>query len=381
MDTITKILSKILTAHYGVKYGIAMLAYMALVRHLRYKRINNLLKKYPDPTVPLRDLEVAREVSSAVSDLEFPYLNMVAQEYALFKTLAIPSISKILAATRQFTGDRFKRADDTTYLFLEMNEHYSRNLKRVMTEGKVDENEVQNDIARHEIAIQKLNFLHGQYNIKQEDFLYTLALLIVEPDIFINQFEWRPLTELERNSLYAIWINNGKKMGIKNIPETKAELIAWSEEYERTHSRFAKSNRVIADVTLDILLSLIPSFTRGLGRMAASALCTPLLREAFGLSPPPKTVSALVHGALWARAAFIKYFMLPRRLPLVRTAARANEEGKYVPNFHKYKPVYSDGYRVEDLGPEKFVGKCPISFRPSGITPGTSTQQRKRGQV
>jgi hypothetical protein len=54
--------------------------------------------------------------------------------------------------------------------------------------------------------------------------------------------------------------------------------------------------------------------------------------------------------------------MLPRRLPLVRTAARANQEGKYVPQYHKYEPVYADGYKVEDLGPQKFVGKCPFSF-------------------
>lgn len=147
-----------------------------------------------------------------------------------------------------------------------------------------------------------------------------------------------------------------------------------SQEYEKKHVRYAKSNRVIADVTIDVLLSLIPSFTRRLGHMAVSAMCTPLLREAFGLPKAPWLVTALVHGALRTRAAFIKYFMLPRRLPLVRTAARANDEGKYVPTFHKYKPVYTNGYRVEDLGPEKLIGKtgkCPISFRHSGITLGT----------
>ena len=63
--------------------------------------------------------------------------------------------------------------------------------------------------------------------------------------------------------------------------------------------------------------------------------------------------------------------MLPRRMPLVRTALRANEENKYVPQFHKYKPVYPDGYRIEDLGPAKFVGKCPVSFHPSGKTPAS----------
>ncbi|KAK3824740.1 MAG: hypothetical protein J3Q66DRAFT_278308 [Benniella sp.] len=315
---------------------------MALVRHLRYKRINGLLKKYPDPTLPLRNLEVAREVQGALSELEFPFLNVVSLEFALFKTYAIPSISKILAATKEFTNNCLKRADDTAIVLLEINECYARNQRRIMTEGKVDEKELQNDTARQEIAFERLNFIHGQYNIKQEDYLYTLALFISEPGSFIGRFEWRPLTELELN------------------------------EYERTHSQYAKTNRVVADATIDLLLSLAPSFTHGFGRIAVSALLTPMLREAFDLPPAPKVVTAIVYGALWARGTFIKYFMLPRRLPLVRTAARANKDGLYVLTYHKYKPVYPDGYRVEDLGPEKFIGKCPVSFHPSGITPRAS---------
>lgn len=134
---------------------------------------------------------------------------------------------------------------------------------------------------------------------------------------------------------------------------------------------------MVADATIDLLLSLAPSFTHGFGRMAVSALLTPMLREAFDLPPAPKAVTAMVYGALWARGAFIKYFMLPRRLPLVRTAARANKDGLYVLTYHKYKPVYPDGYRVEDLGPEKFVGKCPVSFHPSGITPRASATAKE----
>jgi len=61
-------------------------------------------------------------------------------------------------------------------------------------------------------------------------------------------------------------------------------------------------------------------------------MLTDRLRTAFGFTRPPRGLTSIMHGLLYARAAFIKYFMLPRKMPLVRTALRANKEGKYVPN-------------------------------------------------
>lgn len=195
MDTLVHYL----TARSSTKYAIALGAYMLLVRHLRYKRIRALLAKYPDPTLPLRNLDVAREISSSVAVLEYPYLNTVALEFALFKTYAIPSISKILAATRQFTSSALKRADDTGLILAEMNQAYSRKQLREILEGTSDPAEDLNDEKRAQMATERLNWIHGHYPIKQEDYLYTLALFILEPGSWIDRFEWRPLSELERN--------------------------------------------------------------------------------------------------------------------------------------------------------------------------------------
>ncbi|KAF9957122.1 hypothetical protein BGZ70_009616 [Mortierella alpina] len=371
MDTILHFLS----SHPGVKYGgTVLLAYMALVRHLRYKRINVLLKKYPDPTIPLRNHDIAREVAANVSEYEFPFLNVVSLEFALFKTYAIPSISKILAATNEFKNDCLRRADDTVFILLEVTERHARDVRRTMIDGKPDEKEQLNDERRAELAMERLNFLHGHYNIKQDDYLYTLALFVLEPPSFLGRFEWRPLTDLEKNALLAQWIHNGKIMGIQNIPTSVAELEQWALAYETKHAVFAPTNRVIADATIDLLLSLTPSFMHPFGRKVISCLLTDRLRTAFKIAPPPRGLTPIVEGILYARAAFIRHFMLPRRLPLVRTALRANKENKYVPQFHKYKPVYPDGYRIEDLGPAKFVGKCPVSFHASGKTPASSLE-------
>jgi hypothetical protein len=106
---------------------------------------------------------------------------------------------------------------------------------------------------------------------------------------------------------------------------------------------------------------MTPKFTHGVLQWAVSELLNDRLRTAFGFAPPPKGVTTFVHLLLRLRGRFIQYFMLPRRKPLVRSGLRANSENKYVPAFHKYTPVYPDGYRIEDLGPDKFLGKCPAS--------------------
>ncbi|KAF9126316.1 hypothetical protein BGW39_006713 [Mortierella sp. 14UC] len=368
MDTLINILS----AHPSVKYGALLIAYMGLVRHLRYRRINALLRKYPDPTLPLRNLSVARELMGTVGEFEFPYLNVVSLEFALFKTYAIPSVSKILAATKQFSTNCLRRTDDTVLVLLEMNEGYSRNLRRTMLEGgKADGEEMLNDERRREIAAERLNFIHGHYNIKQGDYLYTLALFIMEPAAFVDKFEWRPMTELEKNALLAVWTFNGKNMGIKDIPETLDQLKAWAEAYENQHSEYDPANRIIADATTDLLLNQAPKFMHPFGRKVVASLLTPRLRKSFNIPAPPAGLTTITETALKARGLFIRYFMLPRRLPKVRTGLRANKDNKYVPAFHKYGVVYGDGYRVEDLGPDKFIGKCPVSFHPSGITPAS----------
>ncbi|KAF9114621.1 hypothetical protein BGX27_010286 [Mortierella sp. AM989] len=357
----------------STKLGLAVVTYMAIVRHLRYRRINALLKKYPDPTLPLRDKILARKIASSVADYEFPYLNVVSLEFALFKTYAIPTISKILAGTKQFTNDCLKRTDDTVYVLLEITEWYSRmEYREKENGGKVDEEENLNDQRRVTTSFNKLNYMHGQYNIKEEDYLYTLALFVLEPASWINRFEWRELTELEKNAIFATWVYNGERMNIKNIPKTYQELTDWSEEYESKYMVYAKTNGIIADVTTDLLLSLAPSFMHPFGRQVVSTLLNDRLRTAFGIPPPPRGLTTVVIAGLRLRALFIRYFMLPRRYPLVRSALKADpkKDNKYVPRWTKYGVVYPDGYKVEDLGPKNFVGKCPFAFDiPNDIDP------------
>ncbi|KAF9140438.1 hypothetical protein BG015_001668, partial [Linnemannia schmuckeri] len=307
---------------------------MSLVRHLRYRRINNLLRKYPDPTFPLRDLAVAKEVSAATGGYDFPYVNVISLEFALFKTYVIPSISKILAATKQFATQCPKQADDTGLLLSEMTETYKRQVYRRMTEGKEDLEEDLKDVRREQLALEKLNFIHGHYPNRQEDYLYTLALSVLEPVSWINRLEWRQITDLEKNALLAVWTIHGQNMKIESILETFDELAQWSENYEHENMVYAPSNVAIAQPPAS-------------SSQKHPRHCTP--SAAISSHPSSPTVFAPL------RRFFIQYFLLPKRYPNFRTALRANNQGKFVPRWNKYTPVYPDRYHIEDLGPNRFL--------------------------
>jgi len=60
---------------------------------------------------------------------------------------------------------------------------------------------------RANAAIARMNYIHSMYQksglISNDDLLYTLSLFAVEPERWINRFEWRSLTEMELCALYV----------------------------------------------------------------------------------------------------------------------------------------------------------------------------------
>ncbi|KAG0329623.1 hypothetical protein BGZ99_001230 [Dissophora globulifera] len=342
----------ILSSYPILKYVALLLAYMGLVRHLRFKRINNLLRKYPDPTLPLRDYKVAREVAANVATYEFPSLYVVGLDVGIVPTNAIPSISKVLVSTKQIPTNCLRRIDDSSLLLREVNEVHSRNERRTMIEGRTDVNEMANDERRKEIAIERIKFIHGHYNIKQDDYLYTLYHYINGPLAFIDKFDWRSTTELEKNAMMAIWTHNGKALGIEDIPETLPELKAWAEEYSNQNTKYHPANTIATDPLVNLLIGGLPEFLHQFCRKIFSGFMSPQIREAIKLETPHAGLTLVFETLLKARGAFVKYFMLPRRLPKVRTALRINQDMKYVPAFHEYGVVRPDGYRIEDIGPD-----------------------------
>ncbi|KAI7853001.1 hypothetical protein BDC45DRAFT_442893 [Circinella umbellata] len=320
-----------------------LITYLIVVRSLRYRYINQLKQKYPDPTVALHDISIAEEVFHISGRREFP---------SLFRTYSVPTISKLLLATGEFTRNTRKRAEDTELILLEMADAYGHieQAKRINLNLSQQETDEQRDRQKH--ALQRLNEIHGKYNILNGDYLYTLSLFIVEP------MKW---------AIYRLWYEIGKGMKLKDIPPTIEEMVEFHKKYASENVRYAPANWKIGKPTVEHLLTKFPKFMRPIMSPIVygvlPAILDPIDVKGFGLLSPKPWVVQLIDIGFHLRAFFIRYFMLPRFTTVMRTPIKPDPKTNlYKPLYNLYEPTYPNGYCIFELGPDKFrPSKCPVA--------------------
>jgi len=252
---------------------------------------------------------------------EHPWLMRKALEFALFRTYAVPSISRLLRATQQFQQHGQKRYDDTSLLI------------STITEEGYD-----SEFGRR--AIARMKHWHGKYRIRNEDFLYVLSVFIYEPVRWIDRYGWRPTTAVERKATYHFWAEVGRRMKIADIPPDYAAFERFNVAYEREHFVYADSNHAIGEATVQIFLHWYPAWIRPGVRRAIYAMMDDPLLAAFGFPQAGATWRWLVPRLLTLRK-HVKRVLPPRRTPYRFTQA---------PNR-----TYPHGYRVDELGPQQPV--------------------------
>jgi len=53
------------------------------------------------------------------------------------------------------------------------------------------------DSERHAQALARMNWIHSHYPISNDDKLYTLSVFVSVPKVWLERYDWRPITELE----------------------------------------------------------------------------------------------------------------------------------------------------------------------------------------
>lgn len=323
---------------------LALLLWVGICKLLRHRRLRLI-----SSMDPIRD---AVALSKLTLYVEFPLLSKKALEFALFKTFAIPSISKLLAATRQFSPAAVnKRYEDTDILLLEIL------LNHV-------------DSSRGSLALRRLNFIHGRYNISNEDFLYTLSTFILEPKRFASKFGYREWTEKETMANFVVWRDIGTRMGIRDIPDTVDGVEMFSRQYEAEKMVYSDSNREVGNATLDLLLSIVPACLRPVGRRIVYCLFEERLLDAMGYPRQPYwliwTVEVFL---LLCVGSFVKWFLPPRprswsteRISVNESAEEEEGEKVHKLRYSEYKPEsYPNGYRIDEVGSGK-PGELGVAF-------------------
>ena len=264
-------------------YLLFCLSYLTLVALLRNRRLRSTVAKYPYPTrtsFASMTNEDAYLIQQDISELEFPLMFGKSLQFALFRTYGIPTISKLLVQTSQFSEESTatKRYTDTTVLIAEFMGYHPTSSRSIE-------------------AIGRMNYIHSNYQksgkILDDDILYTLALFAGEPVRWIDKYEWRKLEDFEKCAIGTFWKAIGDAMGV-SFEKLRSgregwidglqwwdEMKEWSAEYEKSFMVPDMNNQKTADQTVAILLYSLPGFAKGAGRNIVSALMDDRLRTAM----------------------------------------------------------------------------------------------------
>jgi hypothetical protein len=317
--------------------GIAAL-YLTIVRFLRYRNYDHI-SQLPRPKTEA-DAHLILNLSQG---MDFPFLVRKSLEFGLFKTYSIPSISKLLVATKQLTEHTSRRYDDTDLIMCHMTE-----------------DPLYSPLAQ--LAVRRLNELHGKYVIPNEDYLYVLSVFIVEPARWIERYGFRPLHRNELDSFHLKYTNIGLQMGIQQVPKSFEEAADYMDSYEDKYMTFHPANAKLAASTTALFLSSVPSIFHPPAQRVLHALCPPRLRKAMGFPEPPVWASTAAHAALFIAQLTHRYLVLPRWRILRRTQpwtavcpfAKTGDDAVNINLTQRYT-VFEDnyplGYTIPMLGP------------------------------
>ena len=293
-------------------------------------RNNKKIKALTAGKVELNYQEIVQYLANHDAPLDF----LIAGELAQIQTFAIPSISSLLQRTKQYQNNGLKRLDDT---------------RAILTECMSDS--VESDRGQH--MVKHLNWIHSHYDISNDDYLYTLALFIVEPARWMENFGYRTLTEAEKYAGYLAFKSLGEAMNIKDIPATRDEFIIWYHDYRHQHMVFHPDNKKVTDGLINGMKEMFPFFMKPLVRpLILTLINDPELLEATGQIPPNKIVQRC-----------IRAFMVIRKYSqkVINPWQNTNFETSFLGQHYK---SYPEGYQNNVLGPEKIVknstGGCPF---------------------
>lgn len=271
------------------------------------------------------------EIVRNLSLYEFTWDITQSLSFALFRTYAVPSIGRLLDETQQFEQNCQKRYDDTALL-----------LEAPFVHGFDSED--------GRTGIRRINQMHRMYDISNDDMRYVLSTFVVVPKRWIDAYAWRPLSDVEVRATTNYYRELGRRMGIKDIPETYDEFMHLMDDYERAHFAYDEGGRRVADATLALLEQFYPRPLHGPVNVFSRALMEPHLLAAFRYDDPGPRARKAARAALRARAGVLRFTPSKRKPTYLQDLGRIRS--------------YPDGYDLAALGtftPYGAAGAgCPV---------------------
>jgi len=244
------------------------------------------------------------------------------------------------------------------------------------------------DSARACIALNRMNWIHARYGraIEMHHMVYTLCLLTCEALLWIDRYDWRATTALEKHASWVFWSEVGRRMGLVGVPGSFEACVVFVEECERREMRSSGDNRVVAEGVFGLYASSVPAFLGPAVHAVLVAFMDSRLSGAFMVSGRgTKVVRRALEFGLGVRKYFVRHLMLPRTSTL-QVFGEENEDGYRPMMFWEIEPWYvasskscswmhsaytrffglpvagdakfrPEGYKLQEIGPKHLEGK------------------------
>ncbi|KDR69369.1 hypothetical protein GALMADRAFT_255871 [Galerina marginata CBS 339.88] len=292
---------------------VCLAFYFILVRSLRYRRLKSITSKFTADELREMTPYVAQQIVHASFFYDTPLIMLLGTQVALFKVYGISTIASVLLKSGELTSAEKidKRLADTSILIATAlsNPLVGPGSGCPIISSHID--------PRGAIAIARINYLHGKYPIKNDDFLYNLALFMIEPIRWTARFDWRPHSPLEIQAIFVLWTEVGRRMGIQDIWTSYDEMVDWATQYEIDNMVPSEASQQLAQITIEHLFERMPKIPllHTAVYQTALALLDKRTRKAMGLRDPSPRAAAIVPRVFLLRAFFVRHFCLPRWNP------------------------------------------------------------------
>ncbi|WP_020659236.1 oxygenase MpaB family protein [Amycolatopsis benzoatilytica] len=197
---------------------------------------------------------------------------------AFMKQVAVPAMARIL--WRRGTGDIIRdtalRNDDTILFFGQLLDHGPDSPEGIAW-------------------IERMNEIHAHFPIRNDDALYTLSTLALDPAAVALALGARPFTPAELEAHWRFWRAVAQRQHLNGIPTTRAGMQQWADDYERREFAPSTAGRAVAEALAeDFAARVLPGPLRPLGREVLAAISPSNLRRVHSLPDPRFAVRTAV---------------------------------------------------------------------------------------
>ncbi|HWX87592.1 MAG TPA: oxygenase MpaB family protein [Solirubrobacteraceae bacterium] len=162
-------------------------------------------------------------------------------------------------------------------------------------------------------ACERIQSIHKSVGgVLNEDQVHTLCTLIFYSERLAQTMGHRVHTDVENEARLSFWLGIARHMRLRDVPQTRVELMAWMEDHERRHFAHAPECRTAAEAHIRAIEGWFPGPLKPLARSIMVATMDDRLRDCLGYEPPSAvTIAAMRAG--W-RGFVMSTPVLPVRL-------------------------------------------------------------------